>query len=246
MNLQPPDTHTPVTAGKTGDDNLDSAFDQVDSNVMIVPFKGFYSKGTEYAGVEVRVFGDSRDLNKDLHKLELVGGKPSNTVKLTMPRLLRPFWADLTKLQAQMMVPSAKQGEQDCFYVANKKMQTAYRKLDDKEKVKTITLTFPDDWQLTDAPFIKEGDSKDLLEIVSVSTACFAKTGEFQRNADGSKELDDDNKEVPIVNMVNTQAWRLVNIQKKEDVDFNRRKSGGGIAAALAKGASMDDDDDDD
>ena len=57
MNLQPPDTNTPVTAGKTGDANLDSAFDQLDSNVMIVPFKGFYSKGTEHAGVEVRVFG---------------------------------------------------------------------------------------------------------------------------------------------------------------------------------------------
>ena len=72
-----------------------------------------------------------------------------------------------------------------------------------------------------------------------------AKTGEFKRNSDGSKELDINNNEVPIVNMVNTQAWRLVNIQKKEDVDFNRRKSGGGIAAALAKGASMADDDDD-
>jgi len=224
------------------DVNLEKPWDQGDSCFVVKKFRGYCYHGSDYDGVQIQVHGDSRDINNDCFKLEAMAAKPTNKFKLTVPLLASSFWRDQKRLKEQL--------EPQCIYDGNMATNTKFKKIIVGQRVKTMVLVFPEDMMLTDKCFTEEKEKpNDELEIKEFHTACFAKTGQSEVDDNGVARTDEGGDTVPIINMVNTICWRLINTASIDEIEGSTKakKGAAGIAAALAKGKTqmLDDSDED-
>ena len=74
-----------------------------------------------------------------------------------------------------------------------------------------MILVFPEKMMLTYKAFIAKEKPTDELEIKDFHAACFARTGQNEVGEDNKEKGDDNGKMIPIINMVNTVCWRLIN-----------------------------------
>ena len=132
---------------------------------------------------------------------------------------------------------------QDVFVKTNGQLNSKYRNLVADDKTRVFNLAFPDDWELTDLPFIDAGEDTDQLEVAAFHTTAWAKTGQIEYDESGqpvkkkNKKTNKD-EEVPVINQVNTQVWRLINTATKVPNKFqkNKRRGIASIAKSMQKG----------
>ena len=87
------------------------------------------------------------------------------------------------------------------------------------------------------------------MEIKEFHTACFCKTGQNEIDENGKEKTGTNGETMPIINMVNTICWRMINTASVDEIEGSTKakKGAAGIAAALAKGKAqvLDDSDED-
>ena len=221
--------------------NLEDPWDQGDSCYCVKKFKAYRYQGSDFNGVQIQVHGDSRDCKNDGFKLEAMAAKPTNKFKLTVPLWPAPFYKDHKKLEEQLEHQSIKDG--------NLGANTKYKKVHASQRCRHMILVFPEEMMLTDKAFIAKEKPTDELEIKEFHTACFARTGQNEVDEDAKEKEDERGKAIPIINMVNTVCWRLINTASQDDIEGSEKvkKGASGIAAALAKGKTdvLEDSDED-
>ena len=151
-----------------------------------------------------------------------------------MSLLASSFWRDQKRLKEQL--------EPQCIYDGNMATNTKFKKIIAGQRVKTMVLVFPEEMMLTDQCFIEDKEQgNDELEIKEFHTACFAKTGQSEVDENGGAKTDERGDTIPIINMVNTICWRLINTASVDEIEGSTKakKGAAGIAAALAKGKTQ-------